>query len=215
MSPPLSHPIFARAFDRFAAKDEERGQAELRGELLAGLTGRVVELGAGNGLTFPHYPTTVNEVVAVEPEPYLRERAVAAARTAPVPIRVVDGLAGALPIPDAAFDAAVAVGVLCSVPDLPAALHDLARVLVPAGELRFYEHVRSRHPLHRRVQDAADTVWPMLNGGCHPNRDTLAAIEQAGFEVAWYRGFPFPPGARLFPVAPRILGVAVSGARAR
>lgn len=209
MSAPVSHPIFARFFDRFAPAEEERGQAELRRELLAGLSGRVVELGAGNGLAFPHYPGTVTEVVAVEPEPYLRDRAIAAARSAPVPIRVVDGLAGRLPFPDATFDAAVAMGVLCSVPDVSAALRDLGRLLVPGGELRFYEHVRSRHPLHRRVQDAVDHVWPALNGGCHPNRDTLAAIEAAGFEVSRLRGFPFPPGARLFPVAPRILGVAV------
>ena len=206
----MSHPIFARIFDRVAPKEDERGHAELRRELLAGLAGRVVELGAGSGLTFPHYPATVEDVVAVEPEPYLRGRAEAAARTAPVPIRVVDGLAGELPFPDAAFDAAVAIGVLCSVPELAAALHDLRRVLIPGGELRFLEHVRSRTPLQRRIQDAVDRPWAALNGGCHPNRDTLSAIEQAGLEITRCRGFAFPPGARLFPAGPRILGVAVS-----
>jgi ubiquinone/menaquinone biosynthesis C-methylase UbiE len=204
----VEHPLFARFFDRFAAKDEERGQAELRRELLAGLSGRVIEVGAGNGLNFPHYPATVEEVVAVEPEAYLRARAAEAATAAPAPIRVVDGLAARLPVGDASFDAAVVSGVLCSVPDEGAALAELRRVLRPGGELRFYEHVRGRNRVHARMQDAAALVWPRLMGGCHPNRDTLAAIERSGFRVERCRGFRFPPSARLSPVAPRILGVA-------
>ena len=112
---PVRHPVFARFFDRFAAKDEEHGQAELRDELLRGLTGRVIEVGAGNGLNFPHYPAEVEELVAVEPEAYLRERAVAAARTASVPITVLDGVAGRLPAGEGSFDAAVVSGFLCSV----------------------------------------------------------------------------------------------------
>ena len=195
----VGHPLFARFFDRFAAKDEERGQAELRRELLDGLSGRVVEVGAGNGLNFPHYPASVDEVVAVEPEAYLRERAEGAARTAPVPIQVTGGLAGALPLEDTSFDAAVVSGVLCSVPDQEAALADLRRVLRPGGELRFYEHVRARGSFRARSQDAADLVWPRLMGGCHPNRDTLAAIERAGFRVERCRGFRFPPSARISP----------------
>ena len=204
----IRHPIFARVFDRFASKDEERGQAELRRELLAGLSGRVVEVGAGNGLNFPHYPTTVEELVAVEPETYLRERAVEAARAAPVPIQITDGLAGSLPLDDASFDAVVVSGVLCSVPDQESALADFKRVLRPGGELRFYEHVRAPGTVRARMQDAVDVVWPRLMGGCHPNRDTLAAIERAGFLVEHVRGFRFPPTARVSVVAPRILGVA-------
>jgi hypothetical protein len=94
------------------------------------------------------------------------------------------------------------------VPDLDSALADLRRVLRPGGELRFYEHVRAPGRAHARFQDAVDVVWPRLMGGCHPNRDTLAAIERAGFSVEHVRGFRFPPTARVSVVAPRILGVA-------
>jgi ubiquinone/menaquinone biosynthesis C-methylase UbiE len=206
----IRHPLFARFFDRFAGRDEPRGQAALRRELLAGLAGRVIELGAGNGLNFPHYPATVAEVVAVEPEAYLRGRAVAAARAAPVGIRVVDGNAVRIPARDGSFDAAVVSGVLCSVADPPAALAELRRVLRPAGELRFYEHVRARGRLRGWAQDAADVVWPRLMGGCHPNRDTRTAIERAGYRIVACRSLTFPPSARLSPVAPRILGIARS-----
>jgi ubiquinone/menaquinone biosynthesis C-methylase UbiE len=204
----VRHPLFARFFDRFAAKDEGRGQAELRRELLAGLRGRVVEVGAGNGLNFPHYPPEVDELVAVEPEAYLRERAEEAARNAPVPTLVVDGLADRLPFGDASFDAAVVSGVLCSVPDQSAALAEVRRVLRPDGELRFYEHVRADTRGRARVQDAVNLVWPRLMGGCNLNRDTLAAIERSGFRIERSRGFLFPPGARVSVVAPRILGAA-------
>ncbi len=91
------------------------------------------EVGAGHGLNFPHYPTTVTEVLAVEPEPYLCRLAAAAASQAPVPIRVVDGTAEALPAPDAAFDAVVASLVLCTVADPVRALAEARRVLRPGG----------------------------------------------------------------------------------
>lgn len=128
---------------RIGKAAEAKGAAEHRDELLAGLTGRVIEVGAGNGLNFRHYPTSVTEVVAIEPEPYLRERAQASAKASPVTVTVVDGTADQLPADDASFDAGVASLVLCSVDDQATALGELRRVIRPGGELRFYEHVVS------------------------------------------------------------------------
>ena len=203
----VKNPLFARYFGRCGARNEERGNRELRRELLAGLSGRVMEVGAGNGLNFPHYPVPVHEVVAVEPEPYLRGRALQAAAAAPVPVRVADGTAAELPAADAEFDAVVISGLLCSVTDVPAALAEFGRILRPGGQLRFYEHVHSRDPLFARFQQAADLFWPHLMGGCHIQRQTRAAIGRA-FTIEACRGFRFPPSAALSPVAPRILGVA-------
>ncbi|MGH3282728.1 MAG: class I SAM-dependent methyltransferase [Trebonia sp.] len=203
----VKNPLFARYFERRGARHEEHGGRELRAELLAGLSGRVVEVGAGTGLNFSHYPPSVREVVAVEPEPYLRDRANQAAAFASVPVTVVDGTAAELPATDAEFDAVVVSGVLCSVADVPAALAEFSRVLRPGGQLRFWEHVRSRDPLYARFQQAADLAWPHLMGGCHAQRDTLAAIGRV-FTVEACRGFRFPPSAVLYPPAPRILGTA-------
>jgi len=203
----VKNPLFARYFNRFAARREERGNRELRQELLSGLSGRVIEVGAGNGLNFPHYPGAVREVVAVEPEPYLRDRAAEAAAAASVPIRVTDGTAGDLPAADGEFDAVVVSGLLCSVPDAPAALAEFRRVLRPGGQLRFYEHVRSRDAIFARYQRAADLIWPRLMGGCHVERRTQSAIGGV-FTLERCRGFRFPPSAAFSPVAPRIIGVA-------
>jgi ubiquinone/menaquinone biosynthesis C-methylase UbiE len=202
----VNHPLFARAYARIAAHEDALGGAENRDELLAGLSGRVVEVGAGVGSNFEHYPATVTEVVAVEPEPYLRDKAEQAARAAKVPVRVVDGLADALPLEDESMDAGVASLVLCSVPDQAVALAELRRVIKPGGELRFYEHVISNRASRRRFQRFMDaTVWPRMAGGCHMTRDTRGALEQAGFSVQRSRRFPFPPGRFGLP---HILGSA-------
>jgi|SRR5215469_13820241 len=203
----VNNPLFARYFDWCGGRNEERGNRELRRELLAGLSGRVIEVGAGNGLNFPYYPVSVREVVAVEPEQYLRARAVRAATDAPVPIRVTDGTAAELPAAKAEFDAIVVSGLLCSVADVPTALAEFSRVLRPGGQLRFYEHVLSRDPAFARLQQVSDLIWPHLMGGCHVQRQTRAAISEV-FIVQACRGFRFPASAAFSPVAPRIIGVA-------
>jgi ubiquinone/menaquinone biosynthesis C-methylase UbiE len=203
-------PLFARCLARSAAIAERKGADTYRQRLLAGLTGRVIEVGAGSGVHFHHYPLTVTEVVAVEPEPNLRASAETAARDAPVPVRVVPGLAEALPADSASMDAGVSAGLLCSVPDPAAALAELARVIRPGGELRFYEHVVSTRPRAARLQQALDAsgVWAHALGGCHTSRDTEAAIESAAFRIESIERFTFHPTPLDIPVAPKILGRA-------
>jgi ubiquinone/menaquinone biosynthesis C-methylase UbiE len=169
----------------------------------------VLEIGAGTGLNFSHYPSTVSEVVAVEPEPYLRERAEDAARSAPVPVRVISGTAERLPAADGDFDAGVACLMLCSVRDQDRALSELYRAIRPGGQLRFLEHVRARTPGLARAQRLADaTFWPLVAGGCHSARDTGAGIERAGFRVERCRRFPFRPAVVEVLVSPHIVGTA-------
>jgi ubiquinone/menaquinone biosynthesis C-methylase UbiE len=205
----MNHPVFARVYERISAPVEAKGGAGHRDELLAGLAGRVLEVGAGNGLNFAHYPDTVTEVLAVEPEPYLRRRAIESADKALVSVRVVDGTAEALPASDGEFDAAVASLVLCSVPDQAAALGELHRVIRPGGELRFYEHVRATTTGLARLQRVTDLLWPHLAGGCHTSRDTTHAIAAAGFEMTHQRDFEFLPTGRLgIVVAPHVIGRA-------
>ncbi len=200
--------MFARLYPRISRGAEQGGGAEHRQTLLAGLEGRVIEVGAGHGLNFAHYPESVSQVVAIEPEPHLRGLAVKAAGGAPVPIEVRDGTAEALPAQDGEFDAVVVSLVLCSVPDQQAALREIARVLRPDGELRFYEHVVANRPTAARIQRTLDaTVYPFLAGGCHCARDTGAAIRDAGFEVQHEERFAFK-ASRIAPAVPHILGAA-------
>jgi ubiquinone/menaquinone biosynthesis C-methylase UbiE len=203
-----SHPVFARICSKVAEMAERRGGADHRRALLAGLTGRVVEVGAGSGANFAHYPATVDEVVAVEPEPYLRERAQREAAHSAISVSVLDGDADRLPGEAGSYDAGVAALVLCTVPDQQRALAELLRVIRPGGELRFYEHVIADTSGQARFQRFADaTFWPHVAGGCHMARDTTSAIEQAGFQIDTCERFPFSPAAFL-PPDPHILGSA-------
>ena len=187
---------------------ESRGLADQRRRMLAGLAGQVVEIGAGNGLNFAHYPPTVTRVHAFEPEPYLRTLAMRAAERSAVPVSVGDRTAEDLPLEDAGVDAAVASLVLCSVRDLGAAVAELHRVVRPGGELRFNEHVASRRPFQRAVQRTADaTIWPTISGGCHLARDTEAAFEDGGFRMERVERFVFSVSA-LDPPKSHILGCA-------
>jgi ubiquinone/menaquinone biosynthesis C-methylase UbiE len=205
----LQRPRFARMYVKAANNAEQRGVTEHRRRLLEGLSGTVVELGAGHGLNFPHYPATVSEVVAIEPEPTLRAHATEAAGHAPVSVHVVGGVADALPLSDASVDAAVASLVLCSVPDQGRALAELRRVLRPGGELRFYEHVIPIAGPRRWLLQAADRsgLWPRIAGGCHLARDTGAAIQRAGFEVLTSERLMFAAGG-FEPAIPYLLGSA-------
>jgi SAM-dependent methyltransferase len=203
------HPLFARFLRYSAELGERKGAAEHRRTLLQGLRGRVLEVGAGSGVTFRHYPAGVDEVVAVEPEPTLRAAAQEAARDAPVPVHVVDGVADDLPVGSGSVDAVVVSAVLCSVPDQARALAELRRVLRAGGELRFYEHVAARRPAGDLLQRAAGaTFWPRMFGGCDPHRDTEAAIRAAGFEVVALRRFTWAAGPWDVIVGPKVLGVA-------
>ena len=206
-SPEVRHPVFARLFDRLSGLMEKEVAAH-RDELLSGLSGRVVEIGAGNGLNFHHYPTTVEGVIALEPEPYLRRKAQEAAGDAPVPVSVRDGAADPLALDDRSFDAAVASLVLCTVPDQARALAELRRVLKPGGELRFMEHVRADSPRKALLQRWLDRtgIWPRLAGGCHFARDTIRAIEAAGFAVE--RVGTFDLGPSWITTNPHVLGAA-------
>ena len=207
MTRQVRHPIFARAFDR-TSPAMERELGPWRDELLAGLTGRVVEVGAGNGTSFSHYPATVDQLVAVEPEPYLRRKAIERAASAPVRTRVVDGVAEALPLEDAGADAVVARVVLCSVADPGRAVAELRRVLKHGCELRFLEHVRASGARKSRLQRSLDRprLWPRLAGGCHCGRDTVAAIEAAGFRIEELRSFD--PGLAWLHINPHVIGRA-------
>jgi len=211
--PKVHHPLFARFYSWLSPRMERVGFGEKRDQMLAGLAGRVIEVGAGNGMNFAHYPPQVTHVLAVEPEAHLRRIAEGTVDRASVPIEVVDGVADRLPADDASFDAAVASLVLCTVPDPDGALAEIRRVLRPGRELRFLEHVRADTPGLARVQRAMDaTVWPTLGAGCHTGRDTRAAIERAGFTIASIDRFPLPATRVPSPTSPHILGVAIRSA---
>jgi len=214
------HRVFASWYPGRAAAMDKAGFAEYRDRFLAGLSGQVLELGAGSGLNFAHYPAGVERVVAVEPEAKMRALASQAAEHASVPVEVVDGAAEDLSAYAGQFDAAVCSLVLCSVPDQCAALTQLRSVLrvqegSDVGEVRLLEHVRAAGRVLAPVQRALDaTVWPWIGAGCHCSRDVTEAIAPAGLAVKSAEHFKFPAKGLTLPTSPHVFVIAVPERRA-
>src|SRR5436305_7226627 len=202
-------PIFARFYDRMIAGTERAGLGEMRRELLADATGRVLELGAGTGHNLPYYPDAVTELVLAEPDPHmasrLRERLEAEGTAAGRP-SVIVAPAEDLPFDDGSFDTVVATLVLCTVENPTRAIAENRRVLVEGGRFLYLEHVRSSRRGLARWQDWLERPWGFVAGGCHPNRATDQLLAGAGFWIDSLERNRLPKAPPI--VRPLIRGVA-------
>ena len=191
--------LFALAYDPFLARAEQLGIADARRDLLAGATGDVLEIGAGTGLNLPYYPAAAR-VTFTEPDPHMAKRL--RRRGA----EVVEAGAEALPFADDSFDVVVSTLVLCTVPDVPAALAEVRRVLRADGTLLFLEHVRAPAGSSvERWQERLHGPWKAFACGCHCNRDLLTTLAGASFAAdAESRDWRFMPAI----VRPVVVGQA-------
>jgi ubiquinone/menaquinone biosynthesis C-methylase UbiE len=198
------HPIFAALYDPIGASMERRWMGGRRRRLLAGARGAVLEIGGGTGANLTHY-RDVDRVTIAEPDPFMRHRIGPKLEDARVPVEVSAAGAEELPFPDGSFDTVVSTLVLCTVPDQESALDEVRRILRPGGRLLFIEHVRAAGST-ARWQDRLEPLWGRLLGGCHPNRDTVLAIEEAGFEIETFESFH--PPVFLSSLTPHVQGSA-------
>ncbi len=165
-------------YDGFMRLMEPLGLGRWRRRLTAAARGRVLEVGCGTGRNLPLYGRECRPV-ALDPN---LEVVRAARRRAPA-VPLVVARAEALPFRPGSFDVVVSGLVFCSVAEPRRGLEEIGRVLGAGGTLRMLEHVRYRNRLLGRLQDAAQPFWTWLTGGCHPNRETEAEVERAGFRI--------------------------------
>ena len=200
------HRWFAALYDWFTSPGERRLLSKLRPRIMGDVEGRVLEIGVGTGASFEYYPADA-QVVGTEPDPFMMERAQRRLEELGVTnIELRQTPAEELPFEDASFDHVVSSLVLCTVRDQPRTLAEARRVLKPGGTLRFLEHVRNDESrFWGTVQDVIMPVWRWFGAGCHPNRRTQQAIEDAGFRIEWLET------VRLAPGTPAIYGAARNG----
>jgi ubiquinone/menaquinone biosynthesis C-methylase UbiE len=177
--------LFSRIYDPFMCSAEKACLADWRRQLLQDVHGRVLEIGAGTGRSLPHYDDAVRELLLAEPDRHMAARL---HRRIPDRLRrvttVLDATAERSGLEGASVDAVFSSLVLCSVPDLGAALREIRRILVPGGRLVFLEHVADEgRPERFRWQRRLEPVWKRVAGNCHLTRRTADAIAAAGFEI--------------------------------
>ncbi len=198
------HPIFAALYDFLLRPAEKKFLGPHRAYLCSGAAGRVLDVGCGTGINLRYYPAAA-EVVGIEPDPYMLKRGQARADGLGNRVKLLPERAEELAFIDGLFDTAVATLVFCTIPELDQALRELRRVLRPGGQLRFLEHVRAETPGWARFQDFMTPLWKRIGAGCHPNRNTVSAIERAGFSIEELNRYTFGP----YPVRPFVRGVAI------
>ena len=156
---------------------ERTGLKRWRDWLVGGAKGRTLEVGCGTGRNLPRY-SNASEVIALEPD----ADTLKVARARAPNVRFVRASAEALPFREGVFDTVVSGLVFCSVPRPEVGLSEVKRVLKDEGQLRMIEHVRSEG-WYGGVQDFLAPTWTKVSGGCHPNRETVATVEAAGFVI--------------------------------
>jgi ubiquinone/menaquinone biosynthesis C-methylase UbiE len=198
----LEHPVVAALYDAYVWPQELMGFRRQRQRMAGEARGRVLEVAAGTGLTFPFY-TRAQEVIAIDPDPAMLKRARRRAANASCPVRLLQADAESLPFADAQFDTIVIAFGLCTIPHPETALREARRVLKPDGHLLFLEHVRSTGRRHARLQDLAAPAWRRLTGGCNPNRSSVETIERE-FEIdqLWRKGIIVQGSAKAPASAP-------------
>jgi len=175
--------VAAALYDRVMAGVEEGGLTRWRSELLAPLSGTVVEIGAGTGRNLPIYPATVNRLVLCEPDRHMRDRLVVRAEKRRG-ATITAARAEALDVADGSADAVVSTLVLCSVTSPGQVLAEVRRVLRPGGRFVFIEHVAATdRPGRFAWQRRIEPIWRLLAGNCHLTRSTEQSITDSGLRI--------------------------------
>ena len=190
----MEHRIYAALYDRLCGPAEAAGLGDLRASLLAGATGRVLEVGGGTGANLVHYSAAAS-VTVLEPDRAMARRLEPRLGECPVPARLVTAGIDDAELDEGSFDTVVCTLVLCTVPDLDAAVRRIERLLASGGRVLFLEHTASAGGWGV-VQVLVDPVWKRAVPGCHLHRDPVTALRRAGLLVDRYErvDLPLVPG---------------------
>ena len=172
---PYSRWIFPRLMDAVMSADN---LAQHRRSLLAGVSGKVLEIGFGTGLNLPYYPNTIEQLTVVDPNPGMRSIAQPRLNSVAFPVEFCVLSGEALPMPDNSFDCVVSTWTLCSIPKVEQALQEVHRVLKPGGRFFFVEHGLSDDPKVQPWQHRLTPIQRVIADGCHLDRNIRQLVEQ-------------------------------------
>ncbi|HEX6982465.1 MAG TPA: class I SAM-dependent methyltransferase [Balneolaceae bacterium] len=192
--------LLHKGSERYNEKVNERKRS-----LLLDVSGRVLEIGPGTGANLEYYPKDIS-LIGLEPSPFMQHYLKEKAKQFKQEIEIITGTAENIPLSDDSVDAVVSTLVLCSVDNPDDTLSEIKRVLKPGGQFLFMEHVAAPEGTSlRKAQRWVEPLWKHMADGCHPDRETWEAIENAGFDYVEIEHFRLS----LPVVGPHIMGRAV------
>lgn len=170
----------AASFDMMNGAGSEKRWGPVKRELFARMRGEVLFLAVGTGLDIAFFPPG-QRITGIDISAEMLKRAAprAAAYDGQMTLSHQDVLE--LDFPDARFDQVFTSCTFCSVPRPVDGLRQLLRVLKPGGELHMFEHTGSKLPVFRQVMDFMTLL--SRHFGPDMNRDTVANVRAAGFEI--------------------------------
>jgi ubiquinone/menaquinone biosynthesis C-methylase UbiE len=158
--------------------------AQIRQRIIPLAEGKVLEIGVGPGVNFPHYDSgKVRKVFALEPNPGMLRRADKQRSKAIFEIEFLDLPGERIPLPDASIDTVVSTFTMCTIPGVVEAIQGLRRVLKTGGKFIFFEHGLSPDDAVKRWQRRTEPLFRCVFEGCHVTRNIPALIEQGGFKI--------------------------------
>lgn len=148
---------------------------------LSQLSGKILEVGFGDGESFTHYPSNCQVFALEKTEKRIQRQQNRSKKSKDV--KIFKGKVEDLHFEDNFFDAVVISFVLCSVNSIEKSVGEIERVLKPGGRFILLEHVRSENVIIRILQDIIAEPYSLVAGNCHPNRNPLPIIERICFNV--------------------------------
>lgn len=154
-----------------------------RRDLLASVSGKILEIGFGTGISLAYYPSTVHAITTVDINPNMNPKAVARIEKSGIAVDHYTLDSQQLPFPDDTFDSIVSTATLCSIEALDRALKEMRRTLKPDGHFYFLEHGLAEDDKVQVWQKRLTPLQKRLSDGCHLDRQISDRIASAGFHI--------------------------------
>ncbi len=177
--------------------------AQYRQQLLANVSGEILEIGFGTGLNLAYYPETVQKITTIDANFGMNKIARARIKQSSIAVnhKILNG--ENLPLEDASFDSIVSTWTLCSITHVDRAISEIYRLLKPGGKFLFIEHGISKETNIKTWQNRLTPIQKVIADGCHLNRNIQKIVEEKFHNVTVEQFYA--------PKLPKLLGYMYKG----